>query len=198
VFSWSKLAGVDTALGPEMKSTGEVMGIGPTYAAALVKGFTACGIELPQEATALCMIADRDKPEALPILERLHRLGVRLLATRGTHAFLARHGIPSEPVRKLHEGTPNCLDALRAGRVDVVLNTLTRGRRAERDGFRVRRTAVELGIPCFTSLDTARAWVVALEEAAARRGVPPEAWALQEYAVRGGWAPEPTDVPAGR
>ncbi len=182
VFSWSKLTGVDTALGPEMKSTGEVMGIGPTYADALMKGFAACGTSLPpKRATALVMIADRDKADALPLLRGLHRLGMRLLATAGTHALLAADGIPSEPVKKLDEGEPNCLDAIREGRVHVVLNTLTRGRRAERDGFRVRRAAAELGVPCFTSLDTAAAWVLALRAAAARGDTPPEAWPLQEW-----------------
>ena len=177
---------VDTVLGPEMKSTGEVLGIAATYPAALHKGFAACGTTLPPEgATALVMIADRDKPEALPVLRRLHTLGFHLLATSGTHAVLAAHGIPAELVRKLEEGEPNCLDAIRAGRVDVVLNTLTRGRRAERDGFRVRRAAAELGVVCFTSLDTAGAWVLALEDAASRRGAVPEAWPLQEYAARG-------------
>jgi carbamoyl-phosphate synthase large subunit len=182
VFSWSKLTGVDTALGPEMKSTGEVMGIGRSYGEALVKGFAASGVGLPPPgASALVMIADRDKAEALPLLERLHRLGLRLLATTGTRALLEAHGVPAEPVKKLHEGTPNCLDAIRAGRVDVVVNTLTRGQRAERDGFRVRRAAAELGVPCFTSLDTAAAWVLALEAAAARGNAPPEAWPLQEW-----------------
>ena len=182
VFSWSKLVGVDTALGPEMKSTGEVMGVGPTYAEALAKGFAGCGIGLPAVgATVLVMIADRDKPEALPLGRRLHELGLRLLATSGTHAMLAAAGVPAEAVRKLEEGEPNCLDAVRSGQVDLVVNTLTRGRRAERDGFRVRRAAAEHGIPCLTSLDTLAALIAAMDVARDTSGVSPRAWALQDY-----------------
>ncbi len=185
VFSWSKLRGVDTALGPEMKSTGEVMGIGATYAAALAKGFASCGIGLPREgSTALVMIADRDKAEALPLLRELHRLGVHLMATAGTRRLLLDAGVPAEPVKKLDEGSPNCLDAIREGRVDLVVNTLTRGRRAERDGFRVRRGAAELGVACLTSLDTLTALIRAVEAERGRGQAAPEAWALQEYADR--------------
>jgi carbamoyl-phosphate synthase large subunit len=185
VFSWSKLRGVDTALGPEMKSTGEVMGIGATYAEALAKGFRSCGIGLPEPgATALVMIADRDKPAALPLLRRLHDLGLRLLATAGTRRMLLEHGIPAELVHKLKEGSPDCLDVLRRGGVHLVVNTLTRGRRAERDGFRVRRTAAELGVPCLTSLDTLAALLDAVEAERERGQRLPEAWCLQEYAAR--------------
>ena len=198
VFSWSKLHGVDTALGPEMKSTGEVMGIGPTYAAALAKGFASCGIGLPGPgATALAMIADRDKPEALPLLLRLHGLGLHLLATSGTAAMLAAAGVEAELVLKLEESrgrtgggaavaepptveVPSCLEVIRAGRVDLVVNTLTRGRRAERDGFRVRRAAAELGVACLTSLDTLSALLLAVEAERRRGAAPPLAWALQD------------------
>ena len=190
VFSWSKLRGVDTALGPEMKSTGEVMGIGPTYAAALGKGFASCGIGLPQPgSTALVMIADRDKPEALPLLIRLHGLGLRLLATAGTAGMLAGAGVGAERVLKLEEavpGVPSCLDVIRAGRVDLVVNTLTRGRRAERDGFRVRRAAAELGVSCLTSLDTLAALIAAVEGERSRGAAPPLAWALQDLAPGAG------------
>ena len=192
VFSWSKLHGVDTALGPEMKSTGEVMGIGPTYAAALAKGFASCGLGLPRPgSTALVMIADRDKPEALPLLVRLAALGVRLLATAGTAALLHGAGVEAERVLKLEEAeggaagsaagdVPTCLEVIRAGRVDLVVNTLTRGRQAERDGFRVRRAAAELGVPCLTSLDTLGAMLGAVEGERRRGGAPPLAWALQD------------------
>ena len=182
VFSWAKLRGVDTALGPEMKSTGEVMGIGATYADALAKGFAACGVGLPAPGAAvLAMIADRDKAEALPLLLEAHRLGLRLVATTGTARLLREAGADVEVVRKIEEGQPNCLDAIRAGGVDFVVNTLTRGRRAERDGFRVRRAAAEMGLSCLTSLDTFAALLQALEVARRRSGTAPEAWALQEY-----------------
>ncbi len=187
VFSFGKLRGVDTALGPEMKSTGEVMGIGPTYAVALAKGFASCGIGLPRAgAAALVMIADRDKPEALPLLLQLHGLGLQLLATAGTAAMLRAAGVRAERVLKLDEdapeGVPTCLDSIRAGRVDLVVNTLTRGRRAERDGFRVRRAAAELGVACLTSLDTVAALIVAVRGERSRGAAAPLAWALQDLA----------------
>jgi carbamoyl-phosphate synthase large subunit len=182
VFSWSKLHGVDTALGPEMKSTGEVMGVGPSLETALAKGFAACGIGLPAAgAKALVMIADRDKPEALPLLLRLGELGIEMVATAGTRALLAGAGVEAEPTRKLEEGSPNCLDDIRSGRVQLVINTLTRGRRAERDGFRVRRAAAELGVPCLTSLDTLSALIQAMSAERARGVAAPAAWALGEY-----------------
>ncbi len=187
VFSWSKLHGVDTALGPEMKSTGEVMGVGPTMAAALAKGFASCGLGLPAEGTrALVMVADRDKAEALPLLAKLSELGLRFLATRGTRELLASVGIEAELALKLHEGAPNCLDAIRDGSVGLVVNTLTRGRRAERDGFRVRRVAAELGVPCLTSLDTLAALIMAVADQRQQSGGPPSAWALGEYGRQGG------------
>ena len=182
VFSWSKLHGVDTALGPEMKSTGEVMGVGPTLEAALAKGFAACGVGMPAPGSlALVMIADRDKPEALPLLVRLHELGIGMVATAGTRALLEAAGIAAEPTRKLEEGSPNCLDDIRTQRVQLVVNTLTRGRRAERDGFRVRRAAAELGVPCLTSLDTLSALIQAITAERTRGTGIPAAWALGEY-----------------
>ncbi len=182
VFSWSKLHGVDTALGPEMKSTGEVMGVGPTLDAALAKGFAACGTGLPRAGDrALIMIADRDKPEALPLLVRLAELGIGMVATRGTQTLLATAGIVADLSLKLDEGSPNCLDDIRRGRVQLVVNTLTRGRRAERDGFRVRRVAAELGVPCLTSLDTLAALIQAIGAERSRPAGALGAWALGEY-----------------
>lgn len=181
VFSWSKLAGVDTSLGPEMKSTGEVMGIGPTFAEALAKGFAACGVSMPRPGQrALCMVADRDKAEALPLMRRLHELGMALVATSGTHHLLEAHGIPSSECAKLDEGTPNVLDLVRSGQIDLVVNTLTRGRKAERDGFQVRRAAAELGVACLTSLDTLAALLTAVEGGVDASS---STWALQEYAL---------------
>ncbi|MEW6661657.1 MAG: carbamoyl-phosphate synthase large subunit [Bacillota bacterium] len=154
VFSFGKLVQVDTSLGPEMKSTGEVMGVGTTLASALYKGLVAAGCRVPAKGNILATIADKDKKEALPLLKGFYDLGFRILATAGTAAALAHAGIPAETVNKIREGSPHMVDVIRAGRVHLVVNTMTKGRAPERDGFQIRRAAVEHGIPCLTSLDT--------------------------------------------
>jgi len=156
VFSFAKLRRVDINLGPEMKSTGEVMGSERTYAKALYKGLIAAGMEIPTHGTVLATVADKDKEEALPILRGFSDLGFRLAATEGTAKFLRDNGIPVRIVNKLAQGTPNLADDIRDGKIQLVINTLTKGLKPERDGFRIRRTAVEHGVPCLTSLDTAR------------------------------------------
>ncbi|NLG84601.1 MAG: carbamoyl-phosphate synthase large subunit [Firmicutes bacterium] len=163
VFSFGKLTGVEVSLGPEMKSTGEAMGMAPTYGEALAKAFRAAGIGVRRGGTALVTIADRDKPDALPLVAGLARAGFHLVATTGTALFLIENGLAVEPVYKLGEGKPDVIDLLRSGRIDMVCNTLPRGREPERDGFRIRRAAVEVGIPCLTSLDTLQAYLNALE-----------------------------------
>jgi carbamoyl-phosphate synthase large subunit len=163
VFSMSKLAGVDTYLGPEMKSTGEVMGIDYTFDAALAKALLAAGLMLPPKGAILLSIADRDKPEALPIVRSLSSMGYRLYATEGTAAMIEREGLPVRLItKKLSEGHPNVVDVIQDGWVDGVVNTITGGRTPLRDGFAIRRAATEKRIPCFTSLDTFRATVQAL------------------------------------
>lgn len=155
VFSFAKLRRVDIDLGPEMKSTGEVMGTERTYAKALYKGLLAAGTYIPTHGTILTTVADKDKEEAFPILRGFHDLGFQLAATEGTAKFLAARGLPVKVVNKLAQGTPNLADDIRDGRIQLVINTLTKGREPARDGFRIRRTAVENGVPCLTSLDTA-------------------------------------------
>ncbi|MCL6447431.1 MAG: carbamoyl-phosphate synthase large subunit [Armatimonadetes bacterium] len=157
VFSFAKLLQVDISLGPEMKSTGEVMGLNRSYPVALYKSLVAAGYAVPKNGTVLATIADKDKEEALPIVRGLAGLGYRLCATAGTAEFLRRAGLPVEQVKKVREGSPNIVDLIRSGKIHLVINTLTRGRMPERDGFRIRRAAVEHGVPCLTSLDTARA-----------------------------------------
>lgn len=163
VFSFAKLPRVDTSLGPEMKSTGEVIGIDTNMARALYKGLVAAGYRVADNGSVLATIADKDKREALPIIAGFQQLGYQILATSGTTAFLQRAGLPADAVRKIHEGRPNLLDSLAAGEVTMVINTLTRGKQPERDGFQIRRAAVEMGIPCFTSLDTAAVMLQALQ-----------------------------------
>ncbi len=163
VFSMSKLAGVDTYLGPEMKSTGEVMGIDFDFEAALTKAVMAAGLMLPGDGAVLFSIADRDKARSLPIIRRLVRAGYRLYATEGTARMMESEGLFVKQItKKLGEGHPNAVDVIREGWVDGVVNTITGERTPMRDGFAIRRAAAERRIPCFTSLDTARAAVWAM------------------------------------
>jgi carbamoyl-phosphate synthase large subunit len=158
VFSMSKLLGVDTHVGPEMKSTGEVMGIDFTFEIALTKALLAAGLMLPEKGAILFSIADRDKVEALPVIKKFFDTGFRLYATEGTSVFLQTAGLPVKMIgKKLGEGHPNVVDVIKDGVVDGVINTITGGRVPLRDGFYIRRAAAEKRIPCFTSLDTARA-----------------------------------------
>ncbi|MDN9010423.1 carbamoyl-phosphate synthase large subunit [Brevibacillus laterosporus] len=163
VFSFTKLHRVDITLGPEMKSTGEVMGRETTLAKALYKGLLAAGMNIPTKGTLLVTVADKDKEEALSITKRFQQLGFHLLATDGTADYLEQAGLSVRRVQKLSEGTPNLLDEIRTGQVNLVLNTLTKGKTPQRDGFRIRREAVENGAVCLTSLDTASAILHVLE-----------------------------------
>ena len=163
VFSMSKLLGVDTYLGPEMKSTGEVMGIDATFNTALAKALLAVGLMLPSQGAILLSIADRDKPEALPIIRKLSSIGYKLYATEGTATMIEAAGFPVKRItKKLSEGHPNVVDIINDGTVDGVVNTVTGGQIPLRDGFYIRRAAAEKRVPCFTSLDTVRAAVEAL------------------------------------
>ena len=163
VFSMAKLIGVDTYLGPEMKSTGEVMGIDRTFPAALAKAVLAAELALPAQGGALISVSDRTKPDAIPVIRHLHEAGYRLYATEGTAAEIRALGIPVEQVTKrLDEGHPNVLDVINEGLVDCVINTPEGGRATLQDGFQIRRAATERRIPCFTSIDTARAAAEAL------------------------------------
>ncbi|SMO47622.1 carbamoyl-phosphate synthase large subunit [Melghirimyces algeriensis] len=163
VFSFAKLRRVDVTLGPEMKSTGEVMGRDRDYARAVYKGLLAAGISLPRFGTVIATISDKDKEEALQLFRRFHGLGYRIVATRGTADILEADGLPVKRVNKLKEGSPHILDLIRQGEADLVVNTWTRGKTPERDGFRIRREAVEHGIACLTSLDTVEALLNTLD-----------------------------------
>jgi len=160
---------VDTYLGPEMKSTGEVMGIDKTYPAAMRKALIAANMSLPPTGTILFSIADRDKDEALPILQRLAAHGYRFFATPGTARMLTEHGMDAEPVNRIGVGESRIPELIQTRAVAAVINTITGGSQRIRegveiqDGFLIRRNAVEAGIPCFTSLDTAAAAVGLLD-----------------------------------
>ncbi|WP_274363353.1 carbamoyl-phosphate synthase large subunit [Paenibacillus thermotolerans] len=163
VFSFAKLRRVDTTLGPEMKSTGEVMGRDHSFAKALYKGLIGSGMKIPMSGNIIATIADKDKEEAIDIFRGFIELGYRLVATGGTEKALSEAGLPVEHVHKLSEGSPNILDLIRTGEAQFVVNTLTKGKEPERDGFRIRREAVENGVVCMTSLDTVRALLSMLQ-----------------------------------
>src|SRR5438876_3210691 len=187
VFSMAKLPSVDAVLGPEMKSTGEAMGIARDWPTAQYKAFLSTMQELPPDGAALCSIADADKEEALPILRAIHGLGLRLFATAGTAAFLRESAIPATTVQKLRDGHPNVVDVIHSGEVHLVVNTVSASAPVAdqgagvplRDGYEIRRASVERRIPCLTSLDTARALVQALR--ASRREHRSSVATLGEY-----------------
>ncbi len=162
VFSFAKLTQVDIGLGPEMKSTGEIMGLDVEYPRALYKAMLASGIDVPQGGVLIATIADADKEEAAPIIRDFAALGFSILATGGTARYLQAQGIDAQAVNKLHEGDGNIVDLLRSGKIDLLINTLSSDKRIEREAVRIRRASVEAGVPCLTSLDTARALLLAL------------------------------------
>ena len=163
VFSFAKLRNVDISLGPEMKSTGEVMGKDITLEKALYKGLVASGIQIQKFGTVLLTIADKDKEEALNLAKRFSAIGYRLMATSGTADYLKKSGIPVSVVNKIGADGPNLLDVIRNGEAQFVINTFSIGKQPERDGFRIRREAVENGVACLTSLDTAEAILRVIE-----------------------------------
>ncbi len=179
VFSFAKLVELDTTLGPEMKSTGEVMGIDKDLPRALYKALLAANLFLPSAGNLLATVADKDKAEALPLLESFAALGFRLYATEGTARYLNSAGLKAVRVNKIAQGSPHVVDFIRENKIDAVLNTLTRGKVPERDGFRIRRAAAELNVPCLTSLDTARAVLHTMHSL--RRGEKLSHISLQEY-----------------
>jgi carbamoyl-phosphate synthase large subunit len=163
VFSFAKLRRVDTTLGPEMKSTGEVMGRDVTYAKALYKGLIGAGMKIPPTGNIIVTVADKDKQEAIELMRGFARLGYKVVATGGTAKAMEEAGLRVNHVNKLSEGSPNILDMIRTGEAQFVVNTLTKGKEPERDGFRIRREAVENGVVCLTSLDTVRALLYMLD-----------------------------------
>ncbi|WP_145023652.1 carbamoyl-phosphate synthase large subunit [Paenibacillus sp. Y412MC10] len=157
VFSFAKLRRVEPTLGPEMKSTGEVMGRDLQYAKALYKGLIGAGMKIPASGAIIVTVADKDKEEAVELMKGYKRLGYKIYATEGTAQALNEAGLNVTTVQKLSDGTPNILDLIRGGEAQFVFNTLTKGKTPQRDGFRIRREAVENGVVCMTSLDTVRA-----------------------------------------
>ena len=163
VFSFEKLRGADIGLGPEMKSTGEVLGIAKSYEEALYKAFLGAGINFPNKKEMLITVKDGDKEEILPIARRFETLGYRIYATRGTAKVLEAGGIQAVKVNKFEKESPSVEDLLLEHRLDLVIDTPTRGSEKKRDGFLIRRIAIETGVHVLTSLDTAGALLTALE-----------------------------------
>jgi carbamoyl-phosphate synthase large subunit len=176
VLPFSRFAGADSLLGPEMRSTGEVMGIAADFPTAFAKAQAAAGAGLPNEGTVFLTVADGDKPAAIGIASLLHDLGFQIIATRGTAQSVRRMGIPATIINKLNEGPNNVVDWIERGAVDLVINTPT-GTRARSDGYEIRSAAIARGIPCVTTMSGGLAAARAI--IAGRRGEP-DVISLQE------------------
>ena len=179
VFSFQKLVGVDNTLGPEMKSTGEILGQDLDYPRALFKALVASGINLPLKKAVLATLADTDKAEALPLLKDFVAQGFQIYATAGTAKYLAENGVAATPVNKISEGKPDLIDLIYSGEIGLLINTISKDRRIEQEGALIRRASVERSVPCLTSLDTARALLTAL--AAYNRGEEMGVRTVDEY-----------------
>lgn len=163
VFSFEKIRGAEISLGPEMKSTGECLGIAKTFNEALYKAFLGAGIDLPRHKQMIITVKDADKGEAIDIARRFEKLGYIIYATRSTASALKEAGIKARQVNKINQESPTVMDLILGHKIDLVIDTPTQGRDKSRDGFLIRRTAIETGVNCLTSLDTARALVGSLE-----------------------------------
>lgn len=163
VFSFEKIKNADTSLGPEMKSTGEVLGVSKKFENAVLKAFIASGANVSTKGSILITVRDKDKEEMLPLAKKFENKGFTIFATYGTAKFLKEHGVESTVIEKLWEGKNSIIDLIESGKINFVVNTPTKGKQANRDGFKIRRMAVECKIPCFTSLDTVNALYKAIE-----------------------------------
>lgn len=163
VFSFAKLSEVEIALGPEMKSTGEVMGKDKVFEKALHKAFVAAGINVPESGTILATIKDKDKDEALELFKRFHQLGFDFVATDGTAKVLKGASIPVRTVARIGQGEHDIINEIKSGKVSLIVNTISKGKNVESDGFKMRRIAVERGVLCLTSLDTTEALLKTIE-----------------------------------
>ncbi len=163
VFSFEKLRGADIGLGPEMKSTGECLGIAKTFNEALYKAFLGAGINLPKHKKMILTVKDADKLEAISVGQRFQNLGYEIYATRSTARVLREHGVDAIPVQKVNGESPTIMDLLLGHEIDLVVDTPTSGHNKSTDGFLIRRVSIETGVTCLTSLDTANALLTSLE-----------------------------------
>ncbi len=164
VFSFEKIKNADTSLGPEMKSTGEVLGVDKNFENAVLKAFIASGANVSKTGSILITVRDKDKEEVLPIAKKFKEKGFIIYSTIGTAKYLKEHGIDAIVVEKIWEGKDSIIDLIQSGKINFVVNTPTKGKQANRDGFKIRRLAVECKIPCFTSLDTVNALYKAIND----------------------------------
>jgi carbamoyl-phosphate synthase large subunit len=188
VLPFDRFAGADSLLGPEMRSTGEVMGIARDFPTAFAKAQAAAGATLPNHGRVFITVADGDKPAATGIATVLHDLGFEIIATRGTARAMRRMGIPAETINKIGEGSPHVVDWIERGEVDLVINTPV-GTGARTDGYEIRSAAIARGIPCITTMAGGMAAARAI--AAARRG---EAEVLSLQEIHGMRQARPTEV----
>ena len=166
VFSFEKLRGAEISLGPEMKSTGECLGIDKTFNGALYKAFEGAGVELPKYKQMIMTVKDADKPEAVGVAKRFEKLGYKIYATRSTAKYLQEHGVNALRVNKISQESPNVMDLILGHKIDLVIDTPTQGNGDKnRDGFLIRRNAIETGVYCITAMDTANALARSLETA---------------------------------
>ena len=165
VFSFEKLRGAEISLGPEMKSTGECLGIAKTFNEALYKAFLGAGIVLPKYKQMIMTLKDADKEEGVAVARRFEALGYKIYATRSTAKYLQERGVNALRVNKISQESPNVMDLILGHKIDLVIDTPTQGRDKSRDGFLIRRNAIETGVHCLTSLDTANALALSLENA---------------------------------
>ena len=163
VFSFEKIRGADISLGPEMKSTGECLGIAKTFNEALYKAFLGAGVNLPKYKNMIMTVRDDDKPEAVEIGRRFRALGYRIFATRGTADYLNEHGVKAIAIKKIEQESPNLMDLILGHQIDLVIDTPPQGADRSRDGFLIRRNAIETGVNVLTAMDTANALVTSLE-----------------------------------
>ena len=165
VFSFEKLTDVDTGLGPEMKSTGEVLGLAETYPQALLKAFKGAGLKVPKRGSRVIVtVKDEDKAEMVGIARGFEEMGIEIFATSGTCDALTEAGIACKRVNRVSQSHPNILDMIASGTVDMIINTPTKGRKHDSDGFKIRRSAVEHSVTCVTAIDTARAVLTVREQ----------------------------------
>ena len=170
VFSFEKLRGAEISLGPEMKSTGECLGIDKTFNGALYKAFEGAGVELPKYKQMIMTVKDADKPEAVGVAKRFEKLGYKIYATRSTAKYLQEHGVNALRVNKISQESPNVMDLIFGHKIDLVIDTPTQGNGDKtRDGFLIRRNAIETGVYCITAMDTANALAHALETASDKK-----------------------------
>ena len=170
VFSFEKLRGAEISLGPEMKSTGECLGIDKTFNGSLYKAFEGAGVELPKYKQMIMTVKDADKPEAVGVAKRFEKLGYKIYATRSTAKYLQEHGVNALRVNKISQESPNVMDLILGHKIDLVIDTPTQGNGDKtRDGFLIRRNAIETGVYCITAMDTANALAHALETASDKK-----------------------------